>query len=333
MASLPESNFTKRKTNMYLYTICSYSNFNQAIVLYDSIKQNTQLPFSFFCFLIDEIHDGFSLEDESFKLLKVTDLQKSIPEFDQLKLKYSAFELCCALKPFCGEFLFSRSNEEQILVYLDSDILFYNDIKLLAEELGSNAILLTPHFISEPPDFNKISELDVNNTGLYNGGFFALKKNSNTSEFLKWWKERMKQFCFTDFKNGMFVDQIWLNFVPLYFKNVLISKHKGLNVAYWNFHERTISTSSYNTWKVNNESPLVFIHYSGFRLYRRDLISIHQTRYHFKEMPEIKKLFQDYALFLEKNASTFHLEIPVRTISQRIQSKLKSIFRNPFSKR
>ncbi|MBK9191861.1 MAG: hypothetical protein IPM77_10280 [Crocinitomicaceae bacterium] len=318
---------------MYLYTICSYSNLNQAIVLYDSIKQKTNGIFSFFCFLIDEIPDDFKLEDKSFKLVQVAELQKSLPEFDQLKLKYNAFELCCALKPFCGEYLFHQLKEEEVLVYLDSDILFYNDILLIAEELGAHDILLTPHFMSEPPDFNKISELDVNNTGLYNGGFFAFKNNSNTTEIMKWWKERMKQFCFTDFEKGMFVDQIWLNFVPLYFKNVLISRHKGLNVAYWNFHERNLSMNSYSAWKVNNESPLVFIHYSGFRLYRRDLISIHQTRYSFKEVPEIKELFQNYALLLEKNAAVFNLQIPSRTTKQRIQSKLKSILRNPFSKR
>ena len=318
---------------MYLYTICSYSNLNQAIVLYDSIKQNTNGIFSFFCFLIDEVPDEFPLEDKSFNLVRVAELQKSIPEFDQLKLKYNAFELCCALKPFCGESLFAHSKQEQIIMYLDSDILFYNDLNLILEELGNNDILLTPHFTSEPPDFDKISELDVNNTGLYNGGFFAFKKNSNCIEFIKWWKERMTQFSFTDFKNGMFVDQIWLNFVPLYFKNVLISRNKGLNVAYWNFHERTISISSYNAWKVNNDFPLVFLHYSGFRLYRRDLISIHQTRYSFKDVPEVKELFQNYALLLEKNAAEFDLQIPVRTTKQRIQSKLKSLLRNPFSKR
>lgn len=318
---------------MNVYTICSYSNINQAIVLHESIKKNTSDIFTFFCFLIDEIPTELNIEDNSFKLVQIAELKKSVAEFEKLNSMYNPFELCCALKPFCGEYLLKISQENDLIIYLDSDILFYSDIKTVVEEIGTYDILLTPHFTSEPPDYNKISELDINNTGMYNGGFLAFIKNANTYEFIKWWKEKTKKFCFTDFEKGMFVDQIWLNFVPLYFKNVLISNHKGLNVAYWNFHERNLSLTSYNSWKVNNEVPLIFIHYSGFRLYRRDLISIHQTRYNFKDLPHLKDVFLNYALLLEKNAELHKLVIPVRTLKQRIKSKFITVLRKPFSKK
>jgi hypothetical protein len=120
--------------------------------------------------------------------------------------------------------------------------------------------------------------------------------------------------------------------VPLYFQNVLISKHKGLNVAYWNFHERNISLDEKEEWKVNNV-PLIFLHYSGYRLYRKDLISIHQTRHVFSDLPLVKILFENYTTRLETNLRKYNFELPVLKISQRIRSGVKAILRNPFKKK
>ena len=317
---------------MQLYTICSYSNLNQAIVLFESIQSHATKPFSFTCFLVDNIPEESGFSEAGFKLVKVAELSSSLPDFSTLKLQYNAFELCCALKSFCGETMMKTSSQDEVLVYLDSDILFYNDIKLIEDEMTGVDILLTPHFTNPPPDFEKISELDVNNSGLYNGGFVAFRNNKTGNEFIAWWKERMKKYCFTDFRNGMFVDQVWLNFVPLYFQQVLISKHQGLNVAYWNFHERTISQDDNKQWRVNNV-PLVFLHFSGYRLYRKDLISIHQTRYSFVDLPKVKTLFDNYTARLEETISKHNFEFPQLNASQRLRSKVKAVLKNPFKKK
>ncbi len=50
----------------------------------------------------------------------------------------------------------------------------------------------------------------------------------------------MRNKAFIDLKKGLFVDQIWINFVPLFFKKVRIFLHHEYNVAYWNLHERMI---------------------------------------------------------------------------------------------
>ncbi|MFX8895502.1 hypothetical protein ABTM96_20420, partial [Acinetobacter baumannii] len=68
-----------------------------------------------------------------------------------------------------------------------------------------------------------------------------MKKSSETFQFLNWWSDRLIDQCYYNFAEGMGVDQAWLNIVPLFFKEVCVANHKGLNVAYWNLHERKLS--------------------------------------------------------------------------------------------
>lgn len=88
----------------------------------------------------------------------------------------------------------------------------------------------------------------------------------------------MKDECYEDFKEGLFDDQIWLNFVPLYFQKVCILKHSGYNIAYWNLHDRMIEKMD-GVYLVNNEYPLVFFHFSGFSIHAPESLSKHQSRY------------------------------------------------------
>ena len=39
---------------------------------------------------------------------------------------------------------------------------------------------------------------------------------------------------------GLFVDQRWVDLVPALFDDYVVMKRAGLNVAYWNLHERSI---------------------------------------------------------------------------------------------
>jgi len=48
------------------------------------------------------------------------------------------------------------------------------------------------------------------------------------------------------------VDQKWINLVPLLFEGISISRHVGLNAAFWNLHERTISDGTAFFYQQNH---------------------------------------------------------------------------------
>jgi len=68
----------------------------------------------------------------------------------------------------------------------------------------------------------------------------------------------------------MFVDQNLLPLVLGYFSDfVRISRNLGLNIAYWNAHERNVKFFD-GRWIIDG-NPVVFFHMSGYRLTFPDL--------------------------------------------------------------
>ena len=81
---------------------------------------------------------------------------------------------------------------------------------------------------------------------------------------------------------------------------MLIEKHLGYNVAYWNLHERMLSSND-NHWVINNSTPLQFFHYSGYLIAKPDEVSKYQNRISFEKRTDITPLFDLYKNELLKN--------------------------------
>jgi hypothetical protein len=307
-----------------LYSICSLNNLSQAELMFRSIKDDGVKKV---LYLIDEPRDL-----ETSKLdFEVIEIQKILPGLhERLVAKYNPFEVCCALKPIIGTYILENEKVDSV-IYADTDLYFYRSIEDVIKDLQKNDFLLTPHFFSSPPDYDKVSELDLNLSGLYNGGFYAFSNTEGAKSILKWWSKKTIEVGFNDGSKGMFVDQIWLNYLPLYFDRISISQDKSLNVAYWNLHEREVKEGP-----TCNELPLGFYHFSGFRLHRPDLISIHQTRYSFEMLPALKTLFKDY-YYKWKSSSllkyndypySYSKESVISGLKNKVKKKVKKIVRN-----
>jgi hypothetical protein len=100
----------------------------------------------------------------------------------------------------------------------------------------------------------------------------------------------MAVYCYDNPAEGFFVDQNWLNLVPLFFKSVKVVRHPGYNVAYWNMHERELSVID-GRFFINETHPLVFFHYSGYNYLEPKSISRHQDRFHLQDLLPYQQLF------------------------------------------
>jgi len=220
----------------------------------------------------------------------------------ELRSRYNDFEFCNSIKPFLSCWLVEKFKETKTILYIDSDLVFYQEVGL-EEELTKNSIIITPHTLSEFPIDNFLtSELDILNSGIYNAGFFIVSNSENGMKFLNWWKKRTLTYCYVDFEKGMFVDQIWLNLVPLYFEGVLILRNPGYNVAHWNLHERVLSKQ--DNMHVNGKFKLVFFHFSGFAFDDVTKISKHQNRFTLDSRNDLSEIFIEYKHNVEKAAET-----------------------------
>lgn len=283
--------------NKIVVTVCTASHLAQAKALGDSLlKYNPgyKLIIGLADNLDRRVADAYYHPHE---LIEAGEL--NIPQFGEMVKRYSLLELSCALKYFFVDHVITKYNSEKI-IFLDSDILVFDSLGFLENELEEFSILLTPHISTPYPDDNKRPiEREMLKNGVFNAGFFAFKCDENGKAFLGWIKSRMIDQCYVDPKRGLNADQSWFNFVPVYFNKVSIIRHPGINVAYWNLHERKVSKQG-EKYLVNDQ-PLIFFHYSGYSTGHPSEISKHQDRISFDSSSALKELFQLYHSTLIKN--------------------------------
>lgn len=288
------------------YTVCSLNRLGQVLALAASVRRYNS-DYRFVLCLADEWQGR--IEAASFKDLEVIALSElGLPEHNELSARYNIFELSCALKAYFGQHLYRKYNPD-FLLYFDTDLLVYSNFSPIEEGFSTGGILLTPHYTQPFPDKDKFPlERDVLNAGLYNGGFVGLKKTKAAEDFLAWWQQRLKTQGYNNVCEGMMVDQLWLNLVPLYFPETVVSRHPGCNLAYWNLHERRLEETA-SGFAVNGE-PLVFFHFSGFRIHQPERLSQHQNRIRESNHPAVMKLLAAYRDELVRCDFEKYLAIP-----------------------
>jgi hypothetical protein len=274
-----------------VFTICSNNYLAQAITLGQTLLTHNP-NYIFKIGLVDKKIPQIDYASIPFEVVEVESI--GLAEFDEMFKSYSITELNTAVKPFYFKYFFYSLLEICSIIYLDPDILVYQPFKDLEKVLEVNEIVITPHFTTPIDDDRNQSENDFLNTGLYNLGFIALKKGEESQKLLEWWAKRLATKAYINLAKGMFTDQIWINFAPLYFDNTHILKHPGYNMAYWNMHERNLNVKNEVIYKEQTH-PLVFFHFSGYDPLKPAILSKYQNRFSFENRKEVVGLFDDYA--------------------------------------
>jgi len=288
------------------YTVCTASHLGQAKTMADSLAKHNP-SYEIIIGLLDKLDKRIDAEAfKPYRLLPVEEL--AIPEFADMCVKYSLMELSCALKSFYASYLLEKESPD-MLVYVDTDIMVFDSFQYAEEKIQDYSIILSPHITSPyPADNKRPQENTITNVGNYNGGFFVLRNDGNARAFLRWWENHMKDKCFDRPADGLFVDQVWFNYVPIFFPGVFIIDHDGYNIAYWNIHERDIEKVN-GRFVVNKKFPLVFLHFSGYSFKHPDQIARHQDRFEMAELPCYRELFQQIQNGLIENKHESFLTI------------------------
>jgi hypothetical protein len=188
----------------------------------------------------------------------------NLPDIPAMSARYNIIELCTSVKPAFFKYIFDNYPSIEQLHYLDPDTkLLSNPNPLEAALLQADVIITPHHYHPIPLDGQFPQENLALNHGIYNLGYLGLKRSEVADKLLEWWHARMIEYCRIDLVNGWFVDQLFFNYVPIYFQNVEILRHPGINFAFWNFHERTIQSDRRLLFD-GIYWPIILYHFSGF---------------------------------------------------------------------
>lgn len=283
---------------MIAFTICSNNYLAEALSLGDSLVSNGFFPNHYLIFLADKIVEDIEYKNLKYQVIPVN--SEIVKEFDSINSYYNIIELSTSIKPSIFKYLIKKYNGEEIFSYLDPDLYFTQSLEqFVAQELSNNSILLTPHLLKPVKYKRDPFENIFLNFGIYNLGFIAIKADKNSSEMLDWWEERTLKMGVINVREGLFVDQLWINLVPIFFNAVKITLHPGFNVAYWNIEERVLSKQE-NIYSINQNYPLVFFHFSSFDLSLKKLSKRKYTSLSYNTT-HLNEIMMEYKLILEKN--------------------------------
>lgn len=279
-------------------TIVSRNYAAYARTLQESLRQSNP-NIDFIVLIVDRKDSAFEETSGFDKLLWVEDL--GISNFPQLAFKFDILELNTNVKPFMLERL---AADYDYFFYLDPDIYVYGSMEGLVSRLEGSTAIITPHSTSPIEDEMKPGEIAFMRAGAYNLGFFGARSCPESLRLLRWWSRRCMELGYNDTRQGLFVDQKFIDLVPSFFEGVVIERSPAYNVAYWNLHERNIENNTQSHPLVNGR-PMVFFHFSGLSVEKpteaRLEISKYQNRSDFSNRPDLKPLFDDYRAKLVAN--------------------------------
>lgn len=256
----------------------------------------------FFVLLVADLQDAAPFRTDAFEPVLLG--QIGLADVHGEAMKYDILELNTNVKPTFMKHLM-RVHGLDALVYLDPDIFVYGTLEPIfaALDAGSSAVL-TPHMTRPVSDGRSPSEQDLLYNGTYNLGFVAIGHAEESRRLLDWWEDRCLHQGFSEGRTGLFVDQKWMNLAPGFFPKVSISRDPGLNMAYWNLHERQLLDSAEGpAVQRDDESPvpLRFFHFSGFSTAEPDVISKNTDRFTLADRPDLRGIFAAYKTAVQAN--------------------------------
>lgn len=249
---------------IHAFTSSAPNYIGKVRALFESLGRHC--PDTYFHWIVADKRDDAllrNLDSEPFhEICFATDIE---PGRDLSWLfKHTLVELSTAIKPFAALEIIDRPDCE-LLLYLDPDIVVFSPLNDLVAELTQASVVLTPHILQPQKGMEAVldHELCALRHGVFNLGFLGVNKTDEGRRFLEWWRDRCDAFCWSDMQDGVFTDQKWVNFTPIFFPSSKILRSPRFNVAPWNINDRDLHGTFDEGFCVGDE-PLGFFHFSGF---------------------------------------------------------------------
>jgi hypothetical protein len=310
--------------NKIAFTCCSNNYLAQASILAETLKKENP-NYKFYVFLVDRYSNKINYEDFPFTIIQFEELP--IQDVDFMISNYNVIELNTSVKATAFKYLFKHFSPSLIL-FFDPDIYVFSKLDIIEQYLETNEIVLTPHITAPINQGANPNENVFLNFGIYNLGFIGLKNSPNTNDFLNWWESKLLAQCKINPCQGIFVDQLWINHAPIFFQNVFVTKHLGLNIAPWNLHERTV-TKSQNKLTVNNDFDLIFFHFSDYNYLNPEVLSSKYIRNTFENNSNCVELYSMYHEAMIKHNivkySNIKCAFPIQKEKEEIKGNVFSI--------
>ncbi len=272
------------------------------LAMYESLKKNCA-DFHLFIFAFDEKCEEVlkKLALENVTVISLKDFEDE--ELLRIKPTRGKGEYCwtCTSSTI---FYVLKNFAVPSCTYLDADLYFFSDPKILIEELGEKSVSIIEHRYTPKYDQSK-------NSGKYCVQFMTFKNDEDGLEVLKWWRERCIEWCFGRVEDGKFGDQKYLDDWVVRFNCVRELKNLGGGVAPWNIEQYRFVEENKKILGIEKKSgkkfPLIFFHFHGFKILNEKQVRLTEG---YKISLEARNLI--YKNYVEHFISKMEKKIPLK---------------------
>lgn len=264
-----------------VFTICTLDHLSNGLTAIDSVYRNTSNNYiDYYVFILDinnkiknnTIIDNIRLVDLKDNLKN--DLYKKYYNIIINKYGFISNETRWICKSLISYYLTTLYNKT---IYIDTDILFVNNIDFLFNMINKN-ILLTPHHRKiDPPNFHKCNLTD----GYFNAGFFGTSNHEECRKVILWWLENCIVNCKKQPIYGLYDDQKYLDLMFIHFNDIVKKTiHKGCNIAEWNIDNYNINTlDTSELFIIDNQYYPIFFHLSSYNNNKNKILNKYYNKY------------------------------------------------------
>lgn len=245
---------------------CTYFDagyLSRGLALIKSMQKHCQ-PFQIWVLCMDDKAFDVLLKANlpNVHLISSKDFELADPELAATKSTRSRIEYYFTCTPALPTYILQKFEQVDLITYLDADLYFYANPQPVFDELGENAVAITPHRFS--PDLK-----DHEKSGLHNVGWLSFRRSPNGLACLAWWRQRCIEWCYDRVEDGKFADQKYLDSFAHLFDGVISIQHKGVNLALWNIDNYQVvlkgNKDNREASVFIDEQPLIFYHFHGLK--------------------------------------------------------------------
>jgi hypothetical protein len=242
----------------YFCTLFNSAYLSRGLAMYFSLVEQCA-DFHLYVFAFDD-HCYETLQNLELKHVTVVSLREfESAELLAVKADRTAGEYCWTCTSSTIWYCIHTYSLDHC-TYIDADLLFFADPKVLTDEMGEKSVLITEHRYSAEHDQSALS-------GIYCVQFITFKNTPAGLQALDWWRKACLAWCYRRFEDGKFGDQKYLDDWTTRFEGVHVLKHLGGGVAPWNNQEYAYQKKENQVCvkTASEEQPLVFYHFHDFR--------------------------------------------------------------------
>jgi hypothetical protein len=192
-----------------------------------------------------------------------------------MRTYYGPLEFCSALKVLGSAYVL---RSEDTCLFLDPDMVMLDGLSDAVLECPGEIVVSAHALAPYPIDGAVPDDLELCLAGHVNGGVFLARRGADGTPALDWLVGHTRYHWFVAPSLGMYADQQWLSTLFYFFRDhASLVEDRGVNVAYWNLHERPLHEENGGVFLASGE-PLRLMHFSGFSAPSGGKLSKHSGR-------------------------------------------------------